>query len=245
MFNFLVALVLANPVPQAVDLSAHGKYEESEAVLQGVKIPGGKDYELYAFARLLNNFALNNKEEAAKYAKMLDDSFTSTLPTRYKALAYMMQRDLEQWTTDGLDDIARDMKKSADRLKDAKGGEKTQAVQKQIVDKLDRMIKEQEDKKNAQANAQGKGEDGKPLPGTPAGQQGPQNAPDSVIMGGDGKGKVDEKKLRNIAETWGTLPPAKRAAVVQEITRDLPEKFRPMIEEYFKALNRVNPPSRP
>jgi hypothetical protein len=27
---------------------------------------------------------------------------------------------------------------------------------------------------------------------------------------------------------------------VQEITRDLPPKFKPMIEEYFKSLNRVN-----
>ena len=59
-------------------------------------------------------------------------------------------------------------------------------------------------------------------------------------MGGSGAGKVDEKKLRMAAEVWGTLPPEKRAAIVEEINRDLPAKYKPMIDEYFKSLNRVH-----
>jgi hypothetical protein len=59
-------------------------------------------------------------------------------------------------------------------------------------------------------------------------------------MGGSGPGNVDEKKLRQIAEEWGSLPPEKRAKIVEDITRDLPAKYKPMIDEYFKALNRVH-----
>ena len=31
-----------------------------------------------------------------------------------------------------------------------------------------------------------------------------------------------------------------RAKAIQEITRDLPAKYKPMIEDYFKSLNRIN-----
>jgi hypothetical protein len=60
-------------------------------------------------------------------------------------------------------------------------------------------------------------------------------------MGGEGKGLVTEKKLRQVAENWGSLPPMERAKVVQEVTRDIPAKYKPMVDEYFKALNRIHP----
>jgi hypothetical protein len=59
-------------------------------------------------------------------------------------------------------------------------------------------------------------------------------------MGGGGDGKVDDKKLKKLAEEWGKLPASERAKAIQEITRDLPPKYRPMIEEYFKSLNKLN-----
>ena len=43
-----------------------------------------------------------------------------------------------------------------------------------------------------------------------------------------------------IAEQWGTLPAADRAKVIQNITRDLPPKFEPMIKNYFEALDKVH-----
>jgi hypothetical protein len=67
-----------------------------------------------------------------------------------------------------------------------------------------------------------------------------QHAADSTIMGGAGAGKVDDKRLKKLAEEWGKLPESERAKAVQEITRDLPAKFKPMIEDYFKSLNKIN-----
>ena len=44
---------------------------------------------------------------------------------------------------------------------------------------------------------------------------------DSILMGGSGPGKVDDKKLPGQVrrEQWGGLPPAERAKVVEEVTR--------------------------
>ena len=51
---------------------------------------------------------------------------------------------------------------------------------------------------------------------------------------------ADEKALKQYAEKWGTLPAAERQKLVQEITRDMPAKYKPMIEQYFKSLNQIH-----
>ena len=59
-------------------------------------------------------------------------------------------------------------------------------------------------------------------------------------MGGSGAGKVDPKELRQIADRWGSMPAAERAKVRNEITRDLPPKFEPMIKNYFESLDKMH-----
>ena len=49
-------------------------------------------------------------------------------------------------------------------------------------------------------------------------------------------GKVDEKELKKIAEVWGTLPEAERVKIAQKMVADAPAKYKPYVEEYFKAL---------
>jgi hypothetical protein len=48
---------------------------------------------------------------------------------------------------------------------------------------------------------------------------------------------VDEKKLKTIAANWGTMPEKERAKAIMEITKDLPARYRVVIEDYFKALS--------
>ena len=59
-------------------------------------------------------------------------------------------------------------------------------------------------------------------------------------MGGSGAGVVDEKKLKTIAANWGTMPERERAKAITEITKDLPARYRVIIEDYFKALSGAN-----
>ena len=45
------------------------------------------------------------------------------------------------------------------------------------------------------------------------------------------------KKLETIAKGWGTMPERERAKAIMEITKDLPARYRVVIEDYFKALS--------
>jgi hypothetical protein len=199
-----------------------------------------EQYNEYCFMMAVSHFALNHKQEAQKWVNAYENSWQKPKQVRHDNLIFMMGNDLATWKEDDLGDITRDMGVSGQKLKNAYAGEGTQHVQKEIVNKLDKIIKELENKGKGGGDGQANGKDGQDK------QQGPgQNQPkgpanDSTVMGGSGAGKVDEKQMRKIAENWGTMPPAERAKVMQEITRDLPPKYKPMIDEYFKALNRIH-----
>jgi hypothetical protein len=47
---------------------------------------------------------------------------------------------------------------------------------------------------------------------------------------------VDEKKLKELAQVWGKLPEKERAKAMAELTRDMPPRYREVIEKYFKKL---------
>jgi hypothetical protein len=59
---------------------------------------------------------------------------------------------------------------------------------------------------------------------------------DSNIATNNGPGNVDPKRLRGLAQQWGTLPPKERAKAMAEITQGMPPRYREVIEKYFKDL---------
>jgi hypothetical protein len=59
---------------------------------------------------------------------------------------------------------------------------------------------------------------------------------DSNIATNAGPGKVDEKKLKELAEVWGKLPEKDRAKAMVELSKDLPPRYREIIENYAKTL---------
>ena len=48
---------------------------------------------------------------------------------------------------------------------------------------------------------------------------------------------MENKKLETLAKSWGTMPEKERAKAIMEITKDLPARYRVVIEDYFKALS--------
>jgi len=62
--------------------------------------------------------------------------------------------------------------------------------------------------------------------------------PDSNIANNGGPGRVDEKKLQEIAQVWGKLPEKERAKAMMEMVKDLPPRYREIIENYAKTLAR-------
>lgn len=221
-------------------------YEEAlEALRAAIPESAVDPSALYFFKAVSEHATMRKTEATGSIVKLLDD--VADAPDRYKMVATLMFFEMQNWSPDpkDLSNIERLMDNSGRRLELARGGEKTQDIQKKIVFRLDELIKELENKNKP---GQGQANGGNcPPGGQPGNQPGPgntvnptQNAPDSVIMGGSGPGKVDDKELRKIAEKWGTLPPEKRAKIIEDINRDLPAKYKPMIDEYFKSLNRVH-----
>lgn len=235
MLGLALGLVLAlSPKMEAAKrLTLDGDHETAARVLESMDPYSVSDPGEYYFYLLVNHFRLNEQEKAAADLKRVG-SFNA-MPRRREAVIFAIEDEMTKWRTGDLKDIARDMAVVADRLDYARGGTSTQTVQKRIVDKLDKLIKEQEIKGMASADKAGNPDrvgDGSGT-GTPA--------TDGNLLGQTGPGVVDEKKLRYYTDNWGRLPAAERERVVAALTRDYPPKYKPMIEEYFKALNRLKP----
>jgi hypothetical protein len=64
---------------------------------------------------------------------------------------------------------------------------------------------------------------------------------DSNIATNGGPGNVDPKKLKNVLQGWGKLPEKERAQAMQDLIRDMPERHREIIENYFKKLAQSQP----
>lgn len=176
----------------------------------------------------------NEGEEASKYAQLVLDHFDK-IPYRYEAMANAVLYDSKNWTKDDLADIARNMSQVRIDLNSGYGGKKVQAKQQEIIDQLDKLIKEKEDKANSAASDAAKAEKNKQDPngGIPS-----SPLPDSVPSDVPGSGEVFQKKLQHYQKNWGQLPEHERVRAIQELTRDLPPRFKQVIEDYFKALNK-------
>ena len=138
-----------------------------------------------------------------------------------------MEADLAPLKTDSLDEIARLMDSIRLELDHARAGTRVRDRQQEVLAKLDKMIKELEDKrKEAQANSPSSG-----APSSPA--------PDSKGGGPSGPGNVDQKDIGD-TDGWGNLPPKRREKLMQQIFKDSPSHFREVWEAYSRKLARDN-----
>lgn len=217
----------------AEQLTLNRDYEASEDILKTIdknKVSKVK----YHYFRMINNYKLLNEKETLNYSDYLSYNFNEDIPERYRVLAELVENDIETWNKNKNDfrELNRKMDRISDRLVNGKGGQKTQNYQREVIKDLDRLIenleqkkKEQEGKKKEDKKESKSDMEIKPLE-------------DSQIGGEEGKGFVDIKKLKKIAEVWGKLPEKERVKAMVELTRNLPTKYKEAIEIYFKELNK-------
>lgn len=231
-------------------LATRKVYEEALEALQPIKAEQVVDPGAYFFHKAVVEHGTLHKADATKsIARLLDD--VPEAPERYKMVAALMFLDMQDWKEKDLGDIGRKMSSIERRLELARGGPQTQKMQKEVVMRLDELIKKLENQaKQQQQQAQGQGEpkpgDG---PGCPPGGQpgqgqgqgqgqasGAPTAPQQDSFGGQnsGPGNVDPKKLRETVEAWGKLPEKDRAKAMTEMIRTMPPAYRQMIEEYYR-----------
>jgi hypothetical protein len=117
--------------------------EEALETLKLFKVDQVVDPASYLFSRAVAEHGLMRKTEANDtIARLLDD--VPSAPERYKVVAALMHFDMVSWSDKDLAAIARKMDNVQRRLELARGGKKTQKMQKEILARLDELIKELE-----------------------------------------------------------------------------------------------------
>jgi hypothetical protein len=132
-------------VAYAKALSTRRVYEEALATLKAVQPEQVADPAAYLFHRAVAEHALLQKDAASKsLGRLLDE--VNDVPERYKTVGALMLLDMLTWKEKDLNWVARKMDNSGRRLQLARGGPVTQKIQKDIVNRLDELIKELENK---------------------------------------------------------------------------------------------------
>lgn len=227
-------------------------YEESLKALKDVTPEQVVDPATFLFFKAVAAHATMQKKDGMAAAERLRNDVPDA-PDRYRMLAILLYFDMDKWPDDPKEfsNIERLMDNSGRRLDLARPDPTTQEIQRKIVFRLDELIKE----KDNQANGGGGGGQANkgqcPNGGQPGGGQAPGNGPgdttnpqknaqDSQIMGGAGKNKDINKDLQLATQNWGSLPKEERAKIIDQLTREYPAKYKPMIDDYFKSLNKVH-----
>lgn len=126
-------------------LSLRRIHEESLAVLKLFRPEQVADPAVYLFHRAVAEHALLLKNDATKsIGRLIDDA--SAAPERYKTVSALMLLDMQIWKDKDLSSIARKMNNIERRLELARGGPETQRQQKEVIARLDELIKELENK---------------------------------------------------------------------------------------------------
>jgi hypothetical protein len=131
-----------------------GVYEEALAALKTTSAAKVVDPASYLFHRAVcEHGTLQQKEATETINRLLEEVVGS--PERYKTVAVLMLLDMQTWKDKDLASVARQMKNVERRLQLARGGPKTQGLQRKIVFRLDELIKKLEKKQKDQQGGGG------------------------------------------------------------------------------------------
>lgn len=240
-------------------LSNRRAYEEALEILKGVEPSQTIDPATCLFHRAVAEHAMLKKDDASRtIGRLIQDAVDS--PERYKTVAALMLLDMETWKKD-LANVGRLMDNSGRRLDLARTDDPTKKIQKEIIARLDELIKELENKAKPKppGSGDGKGGDGKgdqpggacpdggqPGSGSASGPPGDQPmqpkdpAKDFNIGGPKGKGDVNFGEIKKSLENFAKLPMAEQArakAQIDELISGLSPVHREAFERYFEEIN--------
>jgi hypothetical protein len=239
-------------------------YEEALATLKLFSPEQMVDPASYLFHRAVCEHAMLQKPEATKSITRLFAEAAQLAPERYKTVATLMLMDMLTWKDKSLGDIARKMENIERRLEIARGGPETQRQQREVLNRLDEMIKKMENKKK-----KGDGS-GDPKPGSP-GQPGEDECPDgggkpgpsqpggppqgiqpptgpagdfAVPPGNGGTGNTTKTQFKKLEAEWDHLPPRERERALQDLTTGMSPRHREAVENYFRNITTAVGPSK-
>src|SRR5207247_416785 len=202
-------------------------HEDALDVLKTTSAEQVADPAAYLFHRAVCEHALLEKDAArTTIGRILKDAVDA--PERFKTVAMLMLLDMQTWKEKDLAAIARKMDNIERRLELARGGPQTQEIQRDVIARLDELIKEMENQAKQQQQGQGQPnggqcpDGGQPKDGDqPGSNPGKPNQPmkdTTMLPGQSGSGKVDPARVRKMIDGWGNLPPQDQVRIEREIT---------------------------
>lgn len=127
----------------ARSLAERRDYEGALAVLRLFQPQQVADPAVYFFNRAVAEHALAQKAEANRsIVGLMED--VAQVPDRYRVVALLMYQDMQDWEDKDLGDIARKMDNIERRLALARGGPRTQKLEREVISRLDELIKKLE-----------------------------------------------------------------------------------------------------
>ena len=145
-------------------------FEDALEVMKTTTAEQVVDPSAYCFYRAVAEHSLMMRKEADDSVfRLLDDVVDA--PVRYRNVAALMHVDMLSWQDNDLGWIARKMDVIKDRLEISRGGSKTQKYQKEVLVRLDEMIKEKENQQKSGSGNGGQCPPGAPGSGPPSGNQ--------------------------------------------------------------------------
>jgi hypothetical protein len=232
-------------VAYAQALAQRKVYDEALLVLGAFKPEQTVDPSTYLFNRAVAEYSLMMKTEASTSTlRLLEDAIDA--PERYRQVAALMRIDMSSWQDKDMAWISRKMGVIQNRLELTRGGDKTKKIQKEVLVRLDELIKEKEN----QAKNQSSGSPGEGQPNNgdcPSGGEGPGGPPqgnkpsgngatESGLPSGVAKGEADAKKQAGKVEAFGSSSEKQRAEARAAALKELPPEYRDAVEAYLKTL---------
>jgi len=200
-------------------------YDEAHEQLAELKPEGVVAPATLLFYQSVVCHTLLDKDAGLKaVARLIEGEEQS--PRRYVVMARLMQQDLEELDEESLDHIARRMGDIRRRLHLGRAGKKVQKVERGVIESLDKLIEKLEQQQQQQSSSSS---------GSGDNIRSSRPAPDSMIIGGKGKGDMERKRIGS-ESGWGDLPPRQREEALQQIGREFPSHYRDVVEQYFRRL---------
>jgi len=145
-----------------------------------------------------------------------------------------------------LEAVARRMDEAGRRLAAVDSGAETQDVQRGILALLDDLIRQAEQDASGQGQGQGQGQGAAQGQAAGAGRGPPQGtgrpaspATRSALVGGETARPHGLSQMRpaDATDDWGRLKPRERQALLEAFQEMFPERYRDMLEAYYKSLS--------
>ena len=204
-------------------LAQHKFYDEALERLESVSLNEVLDPAALLFYRGLMEHQLLKKERClATVNRLLENA--DSIARRYSVVGRLMIADIEQMKADSLDEVARLMSDVGRRTGLNRSGKRVREQEKEVIQKLDKLIEDLEKQQQQQQQAAAR-----------SGKGPTQPLKTSQIAGGGASGEVKTKPMDEGGK-WGDMPPAERAAALAEMSKDMPPHYRAVIEEYFRRL---------